>query len=104
VLLNVYRAKLPELTMHASSTASEALSLLCSRRFQLALVGSLGDRPAAVVDFLGGFRRLNIGVDIIVVAEKSSEDLAVAAIRCGAWDYLRGPVSSDDVSSTVNRW
>jgi len=39
-----------------------------------------------------------------VLAEDSSEELAIAALRGGAWDYLRGPVSAEDVLASVSRW
>ncbi len=104
VLLNVYKSQLREPTVHVSSSPSEAISLLRSRRFQLALIGSFGDHPTDVMRFLEAVRRSNDAVDVIVVAERSSEDLAIASIRCGAWDYLRGPVSGADVLAAVNRW
>src|SRR6185437_12230403 len=46
-----------------------------------------GDTAALVCDSLAGARA--IGIPVIFLAEHSSEDLAIAALRCGCRDYVR---------------
>ena len=40
-------------------------------------------------------------VDVILTAEQSNEEMVIAALRARAWDYLKGPVFSDNVCDSV---
>jgi DNA-binding NtrC family response regulator len=49
------------------------------------------------------FRRCDASVGIILLADRGSEALAVAALRAGVDDYFRAPLSLDDLVSSIRR-
>lgn len=48
-------------------------------------------------------REWNRDVPLILIVAKSTEELAIAAIRAGVSDYLKKPVSRDDLVACVNK-
>lgn len=67
------------------------------------LLGAQGDSPRRTVDLIQRLREGPASIPIVVAARNSSEELAVAVFRAGACDYLRGPVSADDVVASIDR-
>ena len=67
------------------------------------LVGAHGDSPHRTLDLIRRLRERRDSIPIIVAAQNSSEEMAVAAFRAGACDYLREPVSADDVVASIGR-
>ncbi len=46
---------------------------------------------------------VNRGLPVIVIAERSSEDLAIAALRCGVRDYFKCPVPWGEFGNSVRK-
>jgi len=59
--------------------------------------------PGQEIDLLCAVRQLNPTARVILIVERSSEFLTLAAFRAGAADYLTEPVSDDDLVSSVRR-
>lgn len=103
-LLAKYSSQMHDVALHAAATCAQAVSIADSKQIQLAFIGACGNQVTTVIEILKALRSLESAPDVILLAERSSEELAIAALRCGAWDYIRGPVSGTDVANGLNRW
>jgi Response regulator containing CheY-like receiver, AAA-type ATPase, and DNA-binding domains len=101
--LRRYSSKLSAISVQTTTSPTEALSVARSGDIQLILLGRVGD-CAEPLEFLRELRQSATAVDVILMAEQSNEEMVIAALRAGAWDYLKGPVSSDNVCESVMRW
>ena len=55
------------------------------------------------LDFLARVRREHPGTDVLIVTTNASVESAVGALRMGAADYLRKPVTIEELSLAVDR-
>src|SRR5439155_11533176 len=62
-----------------------------------------GADPGRGLGTVERFRRLNPKVPVIALAVKSSEDLAVAALRMGVRDYIRWPDRAHELNESLDR-
>ena len=81
----------------------EASDLLQSGQIQLVVLDRTGT-SAQSLNELRQLRLLASSPDVIFSAEASNEELAIAALRGGAWDYLKSPASIEDQLSSMRRW
>ncbi len=86
--------------VHTASSGAAALKALQTRAFEVAFL----DLKMPDLDGLEIIERVkNAGVttEIIMITGHASIDTAVAAMRCGAYDYLPKPVDSNDLLRVV---
>ena len=99
-----YAAHLSAAQVRESANPAEALALVKSGDVPLVVMGDAGGGPWQSLEVLTTLRNSGASPDVIFVAQQSSEDLVIAALRAGAWDYLKAPVYSENVRDSVNRW
>ena len=80
---------------------AEADDRLCSRRPALAIVACDADRPLDGLEAVRRMRESDSDVPIVVVAESSSEDLAIAAIKAGVTDYFKVPFDARALAASM---
>ena len=80
---------------------ADAGDRLRSRRPVLAVVACDAHRPLDGLDAIRGMRESDSRVPIVLVAESSSEDLAIAAIKAGVTDYFKSPFDARDLAASV---
>ena len=80
---------------------AEAGDRLGSRRPALAVVACDADRPLKGLDAVRRMRESDSRLPIVVVAESSSEELAIAAIKAGVTDYFKVPFDVRDLAASV---
>jgi two-component system response regulator HydG len=78
-----------------------ALEKVRMRGLDLALVDL--ERPGGGVAFLEEMKRVSPATPVAVLGASLSVDTVVAAVRRGAWDVLRKPVSSEDLLRIAER-
>ena len=69
----------------------------------LIFLGLPATQSAGRLSWLEEFHRLHGHIPVIVVAERGSEELAVASLRAGATDYLRHPLALSQLVSALHR-
>jgi DNA-binding NtrC family response regulator len=69
----------------------------------LAIVGSSSGESRSALDIAQRIRRSRAGLPVILITARSSEQLAIAALKMGINDYFTHPVSLDDVTASVRR-
>ena len=74
---------------------------LCSRRPALAVVACDADRPLDGIEAVRRMRESDARVPIAVVAESSSEELAIAAIKAGVTDYFKVPFDARALADSM---
>ena len=80
---------------------TEAGDRLYSRRPALAIVACEADRPLDGLDAVRRMRESVSRVPIVIVAQSSSEELAIAAIKAGVTDYFKVPFDAQDLAASV---
>jgi diguanylate cyclase (GGDEF)-like protein len=83
-------------------SADEALESLRRERADL-LIADLSLRGTSGLDLLAKVRREHPGTDVLIVTTNASVESAVGALRMGAADYLRKPVTTEELSLAVDR-
>src|SRR5262249_9115250 len=66
-----------------------------------AVVVSSGDAEQDALSMARQVRREHPEVPVVLVVSRSSEDLAIAALRAGVSDYLRAPLTADALRSSI---
>src|SRR6266700_103318 len=69
----------------------------------LVMVGSCNAGCKACLRTVAKVRHVSPGVPVILVAKEGSEDLAVAAFRAGATDYIRYPFTEAQLAEILQR-
>ncbi|NNL67875.1 MAG: diguanylate cyclase [Myxococcales bacterium] len=82
--------------------SDEALAALRRENADL-LIADLSLRGSNGLDLLAKVRREHPGCDVLIVTTNASVESAVGALRMGAADYLRKPVTSEELSLAVDR-
>jgi two-component system cell cycle response regulator len=83
-------------------SADEGLAALRRERADL-LIADLSLRGTSGLDLLARVRREQPGTDVLIVTTNASVESAVGALRMGAADYLRKPVTAEELSLAVDR-
>ncbi len=81
--------------------SADAADRLSSRRPALAIVACEADQPARGLEAVRRMRQSDSRVPIIVVAESSSESLAIGAIKAGVTDYYKAPFDANELAASV---
>ena len=85
-----------------AASGEEALAHLASRRYDLLLL----DLRMAGMNGVGVMERVRLSrpdLPIIILTGYATLESAIAAVRCGAADYLLKPVSIHDIARAVQR-
>jgi DNA-binding NtrC family response regulator len=69
--------------------------------FGLFVLGDFAGGTAAAIDAAWKLKRISPFIPILLIATESSEETAIAALRAGVSDYLRSPLTSDQVYGAV---
>ena len=97
------RAALEEMArVECVRSADEGLEALRRERADL-LIADLSLRGSNGLDLLARVRREQPGTDVLIVTTNASVESAVGALRMGAADYLRKPVTAEELSLAVDR-
>lgn len=67
------------------------------------VIGTLGQGPAEVIEAAHTVRNVQPAAKVIVVADVSSEAIAIGALRAGVFEYLKAPVAPIEVAEAVAR-
>jgi two-component system response regulator HydG/two-component system response regulator AtoC len=67
------------------------------------VIGTIGNGPSEVVEAAHFVRKLQPAAKVIVVADVSSEAIAIGALRAGVFEYLKAPVDPFEVAEAVFR-
>ena len=67
------------------------------------VIGSLGDGPTGVIEAAYFVRNLHPAAKVIVVADRSSEAIAIGALRAGVFEYLKAPVDPMEIAEAISR-
>jgi DNA-binding NtrC family response regulator len=86
-----------------ASGGSETLRSVASTALDLAIVGSSAIGAAPSLAVAQEIRRSWGAIPIIFITPKSSEQLAIAALRTGVRDYFTHPVPFDELAASVKR-
>ena len=81
--------------------SADAADRLSSRRPALVIVACEADQPARGLEAVRRMRQSDSRVPIIVVAESSSESLAIGAIKAGVTDYYKAPFDANELAASV---
>ena len=95
----------PALHAHGFETVeagyAEAADRLSTCRPALAVVACEADRPRTGLEAVRRMRESDSRVPIVVVAQSSSEDLAIGAIKAGVTDYYKSPFDARGFAVSV---
>jgi two-component system, NtrC family, response regulator HydG len=80
--------------------ASDALTRLAERRWDLALV-DIKMPGTDGIELLGRLREVAPELVVIMITGYASVDTAVRALKLGAYDYITKPFDPDDIANTV---
>jgi DNA-binding NtrC family response regulator len=85
----------------AKAAYADASDSLYLRRPALVVVACEGEEPGIGIEAARRVRESDSRVPIIVIAEPSSENLAIAAIKAGVTDYFAAPYDAATVVTTA---
>ena len=86
-----------------ASDGSEAVRSISVSALDLAIVGSSAAGTAPSLEVAQQIRRSCAGIPIILITSRSSEQLAIAALRSGIRDYFTHPVPFAELTASVKR-
>jgi DNA-binding NtrC family response regulator len=89
--------------VHDSSDQTSVLQIVPNPSIDLIIIGSFENSAWAGLEVARQIRTLDREVPIILIASKTSEELAVAALRTGINDYFRQPFPFEELVSSVTR-
>jgi DNA-binding NtrC family response regulator len=81
----------------------QLLSLANARRIDVAIAGASESGHGDVLKLVALWHRAQPRLRVVLMATQSSEDLVLAALRAGVFDYLREPVSDAELLASVER-
>ncbi|HLJ50802.1 MAG TPA: sigma-54 dependent transcriptional regulator [Bryobacteraceae bacterium] len=82
---------------------TDALSLLSQDQIAAVVVGLRANKTGGGIELLRSIRRVHPSLCILAIANASSEELALAAFRAGATDYLPHPASIEELAELLDR-
>jgi DNA-binding NtrC family response regulator len=89
-----------EVLLFTATDAQSCLELASRERPQIALL----DPATAGLDVLDRLLETDPGITVFIVTAEYSVESAVEAIRRGAHDYLRKPLSIDRMREEIEKW
>jgi DNA-binding response OmpR family regulator len=81
---------------------ADAADRVAGRRPTVAFVACDADRPHVGLDAVRRMREFDADLPIVLLAEASSEDLAIAAIKAGVTDYFKVPFEVIEIVSSLH--
>ena len=82
---------------------TELLALARGRRIDAAVVRAAGAANPSILPLIPGWRHAHPALAVVLVSARSSEELILAALRAGVSDFLREPVSAEEVLASIQR-
>jgi DNA-binding NtrC family response regulator len=92
----------PSLLVTVSTNYAEFFSGLKKRTPELIIAVSEGKPDGFVMTAIEQVRRQHRNIPVILVAARSSEELAIAALKAGAKDYVKYPFSPADIHRSIH--
>jgi DNA-binding NtrC family response regulator len=86
-----------------ASDGSEAVRSISATALDLVIVGSSAVGAAPCLEVAQQIQRSCRGIPIILITSRSSEQLAIAALRTGIRDYFTHPIPFDELTASVKR-
>ena len=83
--------------------SASLLQVMVDTASDAVVIGTIGNSPSEVVETAHLVRNLQPGTKVIVVADVSSEAMAIGALRAGVFEYLKAPVDPLEVAEAVSR-
>jgi len=90
-------------TLEATGDLSQAVSLCDVLQAKAVVVGCDDSTRDRVLRAVADLRHAQPGLPILLIVERGSEALAVAALRAGVTDYLRYPVDRQELHARLTR-
>ncbi len=90
------------LHVDTATNGAEALARFQERKYDL-VVSDVRMPGLSGVDLLGELRRADPGVPVVLITAFATVELAVEAMRRGAFDYLAKPFTRDALRTSVHR-
>jgi len=87
--------------MHAVKHAGVAQAV-CDRKPDMVILGPSVACPRDMMEMTREIRRL-AAVIPMVITSRSTEELAIAALRAGVKDYIKFPLHADELAEAVRR-
>ncbi len=85
-----------------SSDTSSILGLFQHKSPDLVVLGSSRDRPWDALEMARQIRQWDRRIPLILIANESSEELAIAALKAGVNDYFKRPFSFEELVARIN--
>ena len=82
---------------------SEVMGCVHERGPDLVIVGSFRDETWDALEVAREVRKTDRMLPVILVSGRSTEDLAIAAVKAGITDYFKLPFSFDELTASVGR-
>lgn len=79
------------------------LRVVMNTEAAIIVVGSLGDEPASSIKAAHLVRGIQTNARVVIIADVSSESMAIEALRAGVYEYLKEPVSPTEVAEVISR-
>jgi DNA-binding NtrC family response regulator len=89
--------------LHTVSDPKDMFQAIHNGSLDLVLIGSLSDDAWKGVEWVQQLRRHDSQVPIILLAAQSTEELAIAALRAGATDYIKLSGEEEALRASVHR-
>jgi DNA-binding NtrC family response regulator len=86
-----------------ASARSHPLSFFHLKNADLIIVGSKGGNGSEALNLVKAIRASNQNIPVILITERGSEALAVAALRSGVNDYFRIPYAFEDLLTSIKK-
>src|SRR5215813_3890446 len=86
-----------------AARTSDVMGSVHERGPDLVIVGSFRDEPWDALEVARDVRKTDRMLPVILVSGRSTEDLAIAAVKAGITDYLKFPISFDELTTSISR-
>lgn len=101
-LVHLLALRLPEIQVDREPGVSQALDCLQKNEYDL-LICDIILPGANGIDLLPAFRQVQPDLPVIFITGHGEQDLAMRALRVGAYDYLLKPIDRDLMVASVQR-
>ncbi|HET8845623.1 MAG TPA: hybrid sensor histidine kinase/response regulator [Ktedonobacteraceae bacterium] len=101
-LVHLLALRLPEVVVDHEQVVEQALSRLQTEKYDL-LICDIVLPGANGLDLLSNFREVQQNLPVIFITGHGEQNLAIRALRLGAYDYLLKPIDRDLLVASVKR-